>query len=61
MPASRTLGEMERDAIRATLVQTAGNMTLAAKLLGIGRRTLQRKVKEFGIDIEGKECPPTAP
>jgi DNA-binding NtrC family response regulator len=50
LPASRTLGEMERDAIRTALVQTAGNMTLTAKLLGIGRRTLQRKVKEYGIE-----------
>ncbi len=50
LPPSRTLGEMERDAIRAALVQTAGNKTQAAKLLGIGLRTLHRKVKEFGID-----------
>jgi two-component system response regulator HydG len=50
LPASRTLGEMERDAIRAALVQTAGNKTLAAKHLGIGLRTLHRKVKEFGVD-----------
>jgi DNA-binding NtrC family response regulator len=50
LPASRTLVEMERDAIRAALAQTAGNMTQAAKLLGIGRRTLQRKVKEFGVE-----------
>jgi two-component system response regulator HydG len=50
LPPSRTLGEMERDAVRAALVQTAGNKTLAAKLLGIGLRTLHRKVKEFGID-----------
>jgi DNA-binding NtrC family response regulator len=35
-------------------------MTQAAKLLGIGRRTLQRKVKEFGIETEGKEFPPPA-
>jgi len=50
LPASRTLGEMERDAVRAALVQTAGNKTLAAKLLGIGLRTLHRKVKEYGIE-----------
>jgi DNA-binding NtrC family response regulator len=50
LPASRTLDEMERDAIRAALVQTEGNKTLAAKLLGIGLRTLHRKVKEYGIE-----------
>jgi DNA-binding NtrC family response regulator len=50
LPPSRTLGEMERDAVRAALVQTGGNKTQAAKLLGVGLRTLHRKVKEFGID-----------
>jgi DNA-binding NtrC family response regulator len=50
LPASRTLGELERDAIRAALVQAGGNKTLAAKHLGIGLRTLHRKVKEYGIE-----------
>ena len=50
LPASRTLGEMEREAIRAALAETGGNKTQAAKLLGIGLRTLHRKVKEYGID-----------
>ncbi len=50
LPASRTLVEMERDAIRAALAETGGNKTQAAKLLGIALRTLHRKVKEFGID-----------
>jgi transcriptional regulator of acetoin/glycerol metabolism len=49
LPASRTLGEIEQAAIRAALVQTAGNKTQAAKLLGIGLRTLHRKVKDFGL------------
>ncbi|MGZ8461168.1 MAG: AAA-type ATPase lid domain-containing protein, partial [Candidatus Deferrimicrobiaceae bacterium] len=50
LPASRTLGELERDAIRDALVETGGNKTAAAKLLGIGLRTLQRKAKEYEID-----------
>ncbi|MBI5419531.1 MAG: sigma-54-dependent Fis family transcriptional regulator [Deltaproteobacteria bacterium] len=49
LPAPRTLEEIERDAIRAALRETGGNKTLAAKILGIGLRTLHRKVKEFGI------------
>jgi len=49
LPASRTLTEIERDAIRDALSRTGGNKTQAAKLLGIGLRTLHRKVKEFGV------------
>ncbi len=50
LPASRTLTEIERDAIRDALAKTGGNKTLASKLLGIGLRTMHRKVKEYGID-----------
>ncbi len=49
LPPSRTLTEIERDAIRDALGKTGGNKTHAAKLLGIGVRTLHRKVKEYGI------------
>ena len=40
------LAEMEQDFIRRALERTHGNRTEAAKLLGISRRTLQRKLKE---------------
>ncbi|MCL5884415.1 MAG: hypothetical protein M1377_03560 [Deltaproteobacteria bacterium] len=36
-------------AILATLPKTGGNKTQAAKLPGIGTRTLHRKLKESGI------------
>jgi two-component system NtrC family response regulator len=49
LPSSRTLEEIEREAILAALVKTDGNKTQAAKMLGIGLRTLHRKVKEYGI------------
>ncbi len=49
LPSPRTLDEIERDAIVAALLKTDGNKTRAARMLGIGLRTLQRKVKEFGI------------
>ncbi len=49
LPPSRTLEEIERDAIRAALAQTGGNKTQAAKVLGIGLRTLHRKLKEYAI------------
>jgi two-component system response regulator HydG len=42
------LAEIEREAICATLDLTEGNKAEAARILGIARRTLFRKVKEFG-------------
>ncbi len=46
-----TLEEMERELIRATLEHTGGNRTHTAELLGIGVRTLQRKIRLFELDI----------
>ena len=39
--------QLEKMAISKTLEITGGNRTRAAELLGIGRRTLQRKLKEM--------------
>jgi DNA-binding NtrC family response regulator len=50
LPASRTLTEIERDAIRDALAKTGGNKTQASRLLGVALRTLHRKVKEYGLD-----------
>jgi DNA-binding NtrC family response regulator len=44
----RTLEELEREAILMTLEKVGGNRTRAAELLGIGLRTLQRKLKDYG-------------
>ncbi|HZN03520.1 MAG TPA: sigma-54 dependent transcriptional regulator [Candidatus Polarisedimenticolia bacterium] len=44
---SRTMEEIEREAILRALAETGGNRTRAAELLGIGLRTLQRKLKEY--------------
>ncbi len=41
---------LEQRAINEALTQAAGNRTLAAEMLGISRRTLQRKLKETGYD-----------
>ncbi|HZD54947.1 MAG TPA: sigma-54 dependent transcriptional regulator, partial [Candidatus Aquicultoraceae bacterium] len=49
LPSPRTLEEIEREAIVAALLETDGNKTKAAKMLGIGLRTLHRKVKEYRI------------
>ncbi|MBN2283613.1 MAG: sigma-54-dependent Fis family transcriptional regulator [Deltaproteobacteria bacterium] len=42
-----TLAELEKIHIRHALEKTHGNRTQAAKILGIGLRTLQRKLKEW--------------
>ncbi len=45
----RPLAEMEGRAIRHALEYTKGDRVQAAALLGIGRTTLYRKMKEYGI------------
>lgn len=45
----KTLSQMEEELIRQTLKKCRGNQTQAAKKLGIGRTTLIRKMKKFGI------------
>jgi DNA-binding NtrC family response regulator len=47
--AGTSLEQIEKRAIRETLRLTAGNREQAAKLLGIGERTLYRKLKEYGL------------
>ncbi len=43
------LDKLEKEAIRQTLGMTAGNREQAAKMLGIGERTLYRKLKGYGL------------
>jgi DNA-binding NtrC family response regulator len=45
--AGRTMDEIEREAILRTLERTGGNRTQAAEMLGIGLRTLQRKIRQY--------------
>ncbi len=44
-----SLTELEKQAIIDTLAQTNNNREKAAKILGIGERTLYRKIKEYNI------------
>lgn len=45
-----TMNELECQAIESAIMQFKGNLTEAAKALGIGRATLYRKVKQYNID-----------
>ena len=45
-----TLDDMEREVIRAVLDSVDWNRRQAAEALGIGERTLYRKVKKFGLE-----------
>ena len=47
--AGVSLGELEKQAIAETLAKTQGNREQAAKILGIGERTLYRKIKEYNL------------
>src|SRR6266851_5823306 len=44
-----SMAEVERAAIEAALKDTAGNRRKAAEILGIGERTLYRKLKEYAL------------
>jgi two-component system response regulator HydG len=46
----RSLKDVEKEMILRTVEETGGNRTRAAKILGISRRTLQLKLKEYGIN-----------
>jgi len=45
-----TMADVEKAAIEAALTDHRGNRRLAAQALGIGERTLYRKIKEYGLD-----------
>jgi two-component system response regulator HydG len=47
-----SIAEMEKQAILGTIRQLKGDKLMAAKLLGIGKTTLYRKLKEYGISEE---------
>ena len=47
--AGVSLGELEKQAIIDTLAKTLNNREQAAKILGIGERTLYRKIKEYNL------------
>jgi DNA-binding NtrC family response regulator len=46
-----TIEEMERRAVQAALAEVHGNRRKAAELLGIGERTLYRKISKYELDV----------
>ncbi|MBI5154526.1 sigma-54-dependent Fis family transcriptional regulator [Candidatus Poribacteria bacterium] len=49
-----TVSDAERELIRATLAEHGGNKAKAARILGLGRKTLYRKLDEYGM-AEGNQ------
>jgi DNA-binding NtrC family response regulator len=45
-----TMQDLEREAINAALREARGNRRKAAEMLGIGERTLYRKLKEYQLE-----------
>jgi len=44
-----SLAEVEKEVIRSTLAREGGNKSRTAEILGIGRKTLHRKIEEYGL------------
>jgi two-component system response regulator HydG len=49
VPSGMTMREVEKQVIIQTLDEVKGSRTQAAKTLGLSRKTLQNKLKEYGI------------
>jgi two-component system response regulator HydG len=56
IPYGISLDEMERALIVKTLAETGGNRTKTSEILGINRRTLQNKLRQYGLNN-----PPSGP
>ena len=54
------LEEMESEIIRLAISRYDGHMSEVARRLGIGRSTLYRKLKEFGLEAGDAEAPKTS-
>jgi Nif-specific regulatory protein len=52
----RCVVDCERAVISNALVETKGNISFAARLLGTTRRILTYKVHKLGIDYEQFKC-----
>jgi DNA-binding NtrC family response regulator len=50
IPIGVSMNEAEKEIIKATLTYCKGNKSKASELLGIGRKTLHRKVQEYHLE-----------
>lgn len=57
IPPDTSLEDLERAAVEQALIQHHGNRTHAARTLGISVRTLQRKLKAWGMPIMSLSSP----
>ncbi|MCA9524278.1 MAG: Fis family transcriptional regulator [Myxococcales bacterium] len=46
------IGQVERPLIRLALEKSNGNQSQAAKILGINRNTLRKKITQLGLDSD---------
>jgi DNA-binding NtrC family response regulator len=51
----RTMSEIEAEAIRTAIEGNSGNLVRAARELRIGRATLYRKLKKYGIPTRSQQ------
>jgi DNA-binding NtrC family response regulator len=56
IPAGTPLPDVERTVILDTLERTDGNKTAAARILGIGLRTLYRKLEQYGYEADSRRA-----
>jgi DNA-binding NtrC family response regulator len=61
IPPGTSLEDLERAAVEQALAQHQGNRTHAAKTLGISVRTLQRKLKAWGMPVLSSFHPNASP
>ena len=51
IPLGASLNDAEKDIIKATLAYCKGNKSKTAEVLGIGRKTLHRKIQEYQLHV----------
>jgi DNA-binding NtrC family response regulator len=55
VPVGANLSDVEQEDIRSTLSHEGGNKSRTAEILGIGRKTLHRKLQEYGLESRESE------